>query len=67
MSEFFSLALGAATGTAAFLWMLYRIKRSERRKKESQKAQASAVGAAATGVSSTAQYLKQRERELVSH
>lgn len=73
MSEYFSLTLGAATGTAAFLWMLYRIKRIERRKKENQEAQAAAAaaGAAGTGISSTAQYLKQREqereRELVSH
>ena len=61
MDKYLSLIMGGATGAAAFLWMLYRIKRTERQKREQQKASAPTLAAVA---SSTAQYLERPDSEL---
>jgi amino acid transporter len=60
MANYTSLILGALTCGAAFAWMMFRIKRSEKRREERRKA-AEAKAVIGIGVSSTAQYTETRE------
>jgi len=62
MREYISLILGGGTATVAFLWMLYRIHRTEHRRQEQKKAAEEATKAAVA--SSTVGYLERPEEVL---